>query len=95
MKCELCDNKANRSSIINDIYYRAICMTCYAFLMSGEVISSGQAEYNRNRDVEEHEADMIQPWNGDGKPSQEFIHLYPEKAKQMFSDEELNQATRK
>jgi hypothetical protein len=92
-KCELCDNPANKSSIVGDIYYRRICMSCYASLMKSEGESSGLASYNRARDLENHEADVIQPFSG-GKPSPEFIHLYPERARQLFSAEEIDQATR-
>lgn len=92
--CEVCGGQASKSTIIEEIYYRDICMTCYTKMTTYSSPSSGQAEYNRGRDTEDHLADIIQPTNGDGKPSAEFIHLYADKAKAMFSDDELNQATR-
>lgn len=91
--CELCDMPAIKSSIIGDIYYRHLCMACYDRLMTPHKPSSGEAAYNRGRDLEEHEADIMQPMAG-GKLSPEFVHLYPEQARKMFSDDEIDQATR-
>lgn len=92
-KCELCDLPSNKSSIIGDIYYKYICLSCYDHLTKLESPSSGEAEYNRGRDAEDNEAAMIQPYSG-GKVSPEFIQLYPERARQMFSADEIDQATR-
>lgn len=91
--CELCGRTAVKSSIVGDIYYRHLCATCYSDLIASESPSSGEANYNRGRDYEDHLADIIQPYT-DGKPDAEFIHLYPEKAHQMWSQEEIDQATR-
>jgi hypothetical protein len=93
-KCELCDNDANKSAVIGDYYYRNLCMSCFANLISGQSVSSGHAEYNRGRDIEENEAAIIQPYNGDGSISTEFIHLYPERARSMWSEEQIDAATR-
>lgn len=92
--CEVCSEKKYcRGTIIGDNYYKAVCNGCYALLTEDMGVSSGQADYNRGRDAEEHEADMIQPWVN-GKPSGEFINLYPERSKTLFTDDEFDQATR-
>lgn len=45
----------------------------------------GVASIARNsridRDYEEHAQDLIQPYNPDGTPNQDFIDYYPEQAK--------------
>lgn len=92
--CSRCIKRpARMSSLINGVYYRDLCYICHGELTAGHTVSSGQAVYNRNRDVEEHEADIRQPYT-DGKPDAGFIHLYPEQAKRMFTPEELDQGTR-
>lgn len=92
-KCEVCGRPAAKGSIIDDFYYRHLCNNCYAKLTKMESPSSGEAVYNRGRDAEEHEADGRQPYTN-GKPDAEFIHLYPERAKQLFSPEQIDQAER-
>jgi hypothetical protein len=95
MKCEVCNQVKNtKGSIIGEFYYKAICTQCYNELMEPETASSGQAVYNRRIDQQDHEAEIMQPYNGDGMPSAEFIRLYPEQARTMFSDDDMNRATR-
>jgi hypothetical protein len=94
-KCEVCrKRRPTKGSIVGEFYYKDICDPCYSNLMVMETPSSGQASYNRGRETEEHEADIIQPYNGDGSPSTDFIRLYPDQARTMFSDEDMNRATR-
>lgn len=94
-KCEVCKRTVpTKGSIIGDIYYRHICSTCYSDLMEYEKLSSGEAEYNRGRDAEEHEADYRQPYT-DGEIDPEFVRLYPERAKQMWTAEEIDRALRR
>jgi hypothetical protein len=33
----------------------------------------------------------VQPWLADGRPNREFHRLYPNEAKEMFSEEELQE----
>lgn len=92
--CEVCKtNLTVKSSIVRDYYYARICQSCYDHLTASGSVSAGAAEYDRGRDSEEHEADGIQPISG-GKISPEFIHLYPDQARQLFSEEEIDKATR-
>lgn len=93
-KCELCDNEGVKSAIIREFYYKSLCFADYDFLVKNEAVSSGQAEYNRGRDHEDHLADVIQPYNGDGSISQEFLKLYPEQSAKMFSREQIDHAER-
>lgn len=93
-KCEVCRKlRETKGSIIGDIYYRHICASCYDRLVEGQEVSSGQAAYNRDRDFEDHEADVRQPLTN-GKADFEFTRLYPEVAKKMFTDEEIREAER-
>jgi hypothetical protein len=93
-KCEVCKQvKTTKGSIVGDNYYQHICNDCYNELMVMESPSSASADYDRSRDAEDNEQDLIQPYSG-GKISVEFIHLYPERARQMWSAEEIDQATR-
>lgn len=62
--------------------------------MKLEKPSSGEAEYNRGRDAEDYEHEMIQPYSG-GEISPEFIQLYPEKASQLWTAEEIDRALRR
>lgn len=94
MKCEVCQQpKQTKTSIIDGKYYQSICHSCYEKLVSHETASSGQAGYNRDRDAEEHEADTRQPYSN-GQPDKEFIRLYPEQAKTMFSPDEIARSER-
>lgn len=94
MKCEVCKkHEASKSSVIADYYYKNICGWCYTKLTKFNSPSSGSAEYDRGRDSEEHEADQRQPYT-DGKPDATFIHLYPEAAAKLFTQEEIDQANR-
>lgn len=95
MLCENCQKReGTKSTIIYERYYQAICESCYAAALSSHSTSTGHADYERGRDFEEHEADVIQPTGRDGKPSAEFIHLYPERAKSMFTPDEIRDAYR-
>lgn len=36
-----------------------------------------------------HEGDILQPWDGQGKPNPEFVKVYPDKATEYFNREQL------
>lgn len=93
-RCEVCHlNPREKSSIIDDYYYKDICYGCYDKLAQTTAPSSGEASFDRQRDLEDHLADVIQPYE-DGKPSADFIHLYPDKAAKLFTSDEISQAER-
>lgn len=89
-----CSHDGSKSAIINGVYYKAICEACYSDLTTGQSVSSGHADYDRGRDAEEHEADIMQPLGPGGIPSAEFIKLYPDTAKKVFTPEEIARAIR-
>lgn len=51
----------------------------------------GSAQYQRDRDRDAHEMDLLQPWDAKGNPNTEFIRRFPEESKDMFSQKELEQ----
>lgn len=63
--------------------------------MANSKVSSGHAEWERGRDLEDHQFDLAQPYNSDGSINVDFARVYPDKAKAIFSDDELNKAMRK
>lgn len=88
--CQKCQSRSSEvSGIIRGVYYENLCKVC----VSGQV-SSAEASYDRQRDLEDHNGDMIQPYAG-GEPNKEFMHLYPERSKQLFSPEQIDAAYRK
>lgn len=93
--CEVCKQRPSaKSSVIREQYYSALCLQCYEQLVSGQTVSSGHADWERGRDFEDHESDIIQPTNRDGSISTEFTRLYPDTAKKIFSQDEINKAMR-
>lgn len=87
--CSTCStNSSSRSGIIKGKYYSDLCDYCYLQLTIDQSPSSGHADYNRQRDLEDHLGDIAQPYVG-GQPNPDFIKLYPEKAQAMFSKDEL------
>lgn len=90
MKCSVCKDRPGAvSGIIKSKRYSDICRICFDRLLNDQSVSSGHAEYNRSRDFEDHQADIAQPYDKEGKPSGDFIQLYPERAKSLFNDDEL------
>lgn len=89
--CQNCGERAGNLSTINkQKYWSRLCRDCFAEI-SGDVkkASSGHANYNRRRDAEDHQWEIVQPYTSDGKPSRDFIGLYPDRAKSLFSEDEL------
>jgi hypothetical protein len=92
MLCELCNkNKATLSAIIDGAYHKYACYPCKA---SGAKVSSGHAVWSRGIDIQDHEADIQQPWGADGKPNPMFIRLYPVQAKAVFTEKQMRDANR-
>lgn len=93
-KCEICETRQGyKSAIVGEFYYKNLCEVCYENMLGSETVSSGYADYERGRDYEEHAADVRQPTT-DGKPDKEFIRLYPDTARKIFTDDEIGQAFR-
>lgn len=88
--CSECGRDAGFSAIIKDKYFSDLCSRCLAALTDTQV-SSGQASYNRQRDVEDNASMLIQPYTN-GKPNEDFRRVYPDKAERYFSDEQLRKS---
>lgn len=43
---------------------------------------SGFKEWDHDRQREDHRAELVQPYNRDGSPNEDFIDIYPEESKQ-------------
>lgn len=67
--------------------YGQYCVGCIQSMKRHD--APGSAQYHRDKDREDHLADMIQPWDAKGNPSKEFIQHYPDEAKEMFTQGEL------
>lgn len=62
--------------------------------LSNATVSSGHANWSRTIDVEDHEADIQQPYNSDGTINTRFAKLYPKQAKALFTPVQLREAER-
>lgn len=92
MRCMKCKSrKATKSGVLGGVYYSQLCDPC--LINSRRSVSTGTASYNRQRDLEDHTDYMVQPYAG-GKPNAEFIRLYPERANQLFTYEQMKDAVR-
>lgn len=90
-KCQRCKIQASTgSAIVNGQYYANVCSACRLQLTTIQMPSSGHAEWSRRIDAEDHEGDIAQPWKN-GKPNPLFVRLYPDKARHLFSEEEMRQ----
>lgn len=57
---------------------------------SNRTANAQSAQWSRDRDREDHQKDMLQPWVN-GKPNTEFIRAYPDQAKEMYTEKELKE----
>lgn len=90
MKCDTCslDKPHMRGAIINGKYGQH-CLDCLGEEQRG---ASGQsAAAARDKDREDNAADLVQPWDAKGKANRDFARLYPDQAKEMFSESELKE----
>lgn len=95
MICDVCHKrKAEVSAIVNGSYYKNLCKPCKAQLSMGQMPNSGHARWARDIDLQDHEADIQQPWGKDGKPNAQFIRLYPKQAAAVFTKQQMRDASR-
>lgn len=89
MTCTVCNEReATNATVIAGVYYPRLCNICKTRLLQPQSPSSGAADWARGRDAEDHEWDIQQPYsNGQINPG--FIKAYPDKARSMFTPEEL------
>lgn len=86
--CERCNKRnAEYGAIIQGIYYH-LCGQC----MPRSKVSSGHARWERSIDLEDHEADIQQPYNADGSINPDFARLYPKQAAALFTPDQLRRA---
>jgi len=78
------------AAVVEGQYYPGICANC----LGNETLSSGAASYERRRGYEDNAQDTVQPYNAVG-PNLEFLRLYPETAKKVFTPDELEELRRK
>lgn len=80
------------AAVVGGIYHRNVCQCC----LVGDVdqISGNAASFDRRRGYEDNAQDTIQPYDAKG-PNSEFARLYPDKAKQVFKPEVLEELKRK
>lgn len=86
--CQCCgqDKRILKSGIIRG-EFGEYCNHC--IMASKRSISTGYAQWSRDRDREDNARDLLQPRDYNGKPNREFIKEYPEQSKEMFTREEL------
>lgn len=90
LKCEICNlNESSLGVIIQGVYYK-ICAEC----KPRPQVSSGHARWARSVDLEDHEADIQQPYNADGTRNATFVKLYPKQARAVFSEKEIEDTLR-
>lgn len=88
-RCKKNNAKRGSSAILNGEFYELICESC---LNSTIQVTSGAARWERTIDAEDHEADIQQPYSADGSINRKFISLYPDKARAIFSEEQIRNA---
>lgn len=92
--CESCkqEKPGTIAAVVNGTYYRHVCSRC----LHGDMdkISGGVASFNRRRDYEDNAQDTVQPYDSVG-PNPEFLRLYPDAAKKVFSPEIIEQLKKK
>ena len=87
--CDECGKEVQKPTVmILDGVFGGYCHTCVA--KARRDASPQSAQYHRDRDREEHQRDMLQPWVN-GKVNPEFVRQYPDQAKQQFTEEELKE----
>lgn len=92
MICDSCGKrKANTiTAMVNGVYYPHVCRNC----LGGDDTSSNAAGFDRRRQYEDNAQDTIQPYDAAG-PNPEFLRLYPDTAKKVFSPEIIKELKRK
>ncbi len=92
--CTSCTLPSRHTAVIAGQFYPRLCDAHYNSLVRTQMPSSGQASYDRGRDVESFQGDIQQPMVG-GKINPEWTKLWPDRARQMFSQKDIEAAERK
>lgn len=95
MICDVCKNSpGDISAVISNVYYPNLCQDCKIKLVKKQLPSAGAAQWARSIDLQDHAADIQQPWGADGKPNADFIRLYPKQAAAVFDEKTMRDASR-
>lgn len=87
MICSGCAvDKSTQTAVIRG-QFGVYCKSCISTVDRHS--SAASAGHSRQVDREIHAKDLLQPWNLDNTPNREFIRVYPDQAKDMYSREEL------
>jgi hypothetical protein len=92
MICPICKTETEtifKSGVVNGKYISKRCQICFGLVKIGRIPSEHLVEYNRDRQREDMRKDILQPFINN-KPNREFAHAYKNKAKDYYSDKELN-----
>lgn len=88
IKCDGCGRTGHVTGAILSGSFGNYCQKC---INNSTRSASGQsAQWLRDRDREDHQKDMLQPWVNN-KPNTEFIRNYPEQAQDMYTEKELKE----
>lgn len=91
VSCNL-DKTPTHSLVFAGRYYKGICEDCKRLLLHSQQPSSGHARWQRSIDLEDHEADIQQPYNSDGSINSRFAKLYPKQAAALFNPKQIRDA---
>lgn len=89
MKCSICKIQVEnlKAKVINNKIIEG-CDKC----MTRQENALFSARYNRESMKRNHRKDLVQRYDFDGKPNDEFIKAYPDKAEKYFTKQELEQS---
>ena len=87
MKCDGCSKLADTTGAIIEGKYGQYCRACRSNIQRPSLAMN--AQHYRDKDRADNERDLLQPWDGRGKPNKDFIQNFPEEAHDIFSPEEL------
>ncbi len=87
MTCPSCNAEATLYGYISKGEFLHGCTNCKD---NERMSGTHAAEFQRNSERVDYRADMVQPSVG-GKPNPDFIRLYPEQAKETFTQKEIEE----
>lgn len=89
-----CANHPDRDAVQTGVFggkFGDYCQECVR--NAGRSAAGQSAQWHRDRDHEDHRRDLIQPKDGKtGKINPEFVRNYPEESKEMFTQDDINDA---
>lgn len=91
--CTVCTRPTHsgRAMVLNGVYHRHVCDNCASG--SSRNPDSSAAQFHRQRDLEDHRADVLQS-HAAGKPNLEFARTYPDMWDRHYTEEEIKEIRR-